>query len=186
MNLALTSPAAREQEPLRVESDPRVSQSNSQLALTSLTLGCHFDVAASGLAFVAAQRRDDGGWGDADDPPDLLTTLVALDLLSHFDPEFDPAPTVSFLERNQQPDGFWRAFGPEAPWLTAMVVEQLNNLRRPFAKALPLSSGAAGQLGPQNRPAFVRLLHGAFTTVLRNARFGARRGRARLHRLDRL
>jgi GGDEF domain-containing protein len=86
------------------------------------------------LAFVAAQRRADGGWGDADDPPDLLTTLVALDLLSHFDPEFDAAPTVDFLVRRQQPDGFWRAFGPEAPWLTAMVVEQLRDLERPFAQ----------------------------------------------------
>jgi len=112
---------------------PLVSAS-AQLALSSLTLGCHFDVAARVLAFVAAQRRADGGWGDADDPSDLLTTLVALDLLSHFDPEFDPAPTAGFLKRCQQPDGFWRAFGPEAPWLTAMLVEQLQDLERPFAK----------------------------------------------------
>lgn len=112
---------------------PLVSAS-AQLALSSLTLGCHFDVAARVLAFVAAQRRPDGGWGDADDPSDLLTTLVALDLLSHFDPEFDPVPTAKFLKRHQRPDGFWRAFGPEAPWLTAMVVEQLQDLERPFAK----------------------------------------------------
>lgn len=112
---------------------PLVSAS-AQLAMSSLTLGCHFDVAAGALAFVAAQRREDGGWGDADDPSDLLTTLVALDLLSHFDPEFDPAPTAQFLKRRQRPDGFWRAFGPEAPWLTAMIVEQLQALELPFAR----------------------------------------------------
>jgi GGDEF domain-containing protein len=107
---------------------------SAQLALASLTLGCHFDVAARVLAFVAAQRRADGGWGDGDDPSDLLTTLVALDLLSHFDPEFDSAPTVDFMNRRQEADGYWRAFGPEAPWLTAMLVEQLRDLDLPFAK----------------------------------------------------
>lgn len=112
---------------------PLVSAS-AQLALASLTLGCHFDVAASALAFVSEQRRADGGWGDGEDPSDLLTTLVALDLASHFDPKFDAAPTVSFLEQRQRADGFWCAFGPEAPWLTAMVVEQLSDLARPFAQ----------------------------------------------------
>jgi GGDEF domain-containing protein len=114
--------------------DQALVSASAQLALTSLTLGCHFDVAARALAFVAGQRRADGGWGDADDPSDLLTTLVALDLLSHFDAEFDPAPTLDFMKRRQQPDGFWRAFGPEAPWLTAMIVEQLRDLDRPFAQ----------------------------------------------------
>ncbi len=102
-------------------------------AVTSLTLGCHFDVAASALAFVAAQRRTDGGWGDADNPSDLLTTVAALDLLCHFDPDFDPAATGDFLRRLQRPDGFWRAFGPEAPWLTATVVGLLRDLEQPFA-----------------------------------------------------
>jgi GGDEF domain-containing protein len=111
---------------------PLVSGS-AQLALASLTLGCHFDVTARLLAFVGEQRRPDGGWGDADDPSDLLTTLVALDLLAHFDPEFEPTPTVSFLIRSQRTDGFWRAFGPEAPWLTAMLLEQLQDMQRPFA-----------------------------------------------------
>lgn len=111
---------------------PLVSAS-AQLALSSLTLGCHFDVAARALAFVTARSRADGGWGDADDPSDVLTTIVALDLLSHFDPDFDPAPAVRFLEQHQEADGFWRAFGPEAPWLTATVVELLRRLERPFA-----------------------------------------------------
>jgi GGDEF domain-containing protein len=111
---------------------PLVSAS-AQLAVAALTLGCHFDIAARVLAFTAEQVRPDGGWGDADDPSDLLTTLVALDLLSHFDPEFDPAPTAKFIARRQQADGLWRAFGPEAPWLTAMLVEQLEDIERPFA-----------------------------------------------------
>jgi GGDEF domain-containing protein len=112
---------------------PLVS-ATAQLAVASLTLGCHFDVAARALAFVAAQRRADGGWGDADDPSDVLTTLVALDLLSHFDPGFDPAPTGDFLRRLQRPDGFWRAFGPEAPWLTATLVDLLRDIEQPFAR----------------------------------------------------
>jgi GGDEF domain-containing protein len=107
---------------------------SAQLAIAALTLGCHFDVAAQVLAFVADQRRPDGGWGDADDPSDLLTTLAALDLVAHFHPEFDTAATAAFLMKHQQPDGFWRAFGPEAPWLTAMMVEQLQAIELPFAE----------------------------------------------------
>jgi GGDEF domain-containing protein len=112
---------------------PLVSAS-AQLAQTLLTLGCHFDVSARVLEFVAAQRRTDGGWGDGDDPSDLLTTVVALDLLSHFDPAFDARATVDFLTQRQQPDGFWRAFGPEAPWLTATIVQLLEETERPFAQ----------------------------------------------------
>lgn len=111
---------------------PLVSAS-AQLALTLLTLGCHFDVAARVLDFVASRQRADGGWGDAEDPSDLLTTAVALDLLSRFDPDFDPSSARSFLEKRQRPDGFWLAFGPEAPWLTATVVELLQDLEQPFA-----------------------------------------------------
>lgn len=111
-----------------------LASASAQLAVASLALGCHFDVAARSLAFVDGCRRADGGWGDADDPSDLLTTLVALDLLGHFDPRFDPTPTTSFLVKSQRADGLWRAFGPEAPWLTAVLVEQLQDMQRPFAE----------------------------------------------------
>jgi hypothetical protein len=161
---------------------PLVSAS-AQLALASLTLGCHFDVAARVLAFVAEQRRPDGGWGDADDPSDLLTTLVALDLISHFDPAFDPDPTVEYLKGRQGADGFWRAFGPEAPWLTAMVVDQLHDIEQPFAKRFRFPRV---QPGPQDPPTIVCLFHGACATVWRNAGSGECRGRGWFHRPDRL
>lgn len=112
---------------------PLVSAS-AHLALASLALGMHFDMAARTLEFVAAQRRDAGGWGDGDDPADLLTTLAAVELLGHFDPDFDPTPTASMLIRQQGKDGFWRAFGPEAPWLTVMLLEQLEDMTRPFSE----------------------------------------------------
>jgi GGDEF domain-containing protein len=153
---------------------PLVSAS-AQLALSSLTLGCHFDVAASVLAFVAAQRRGDGGWGDADDPSDLLTTLVALDLLSHFDPQFDAAPTAEFLQRRQQRDGFWRAFGPEAPWLTAMIAAQLEDLELPFARRFRFPRAQVDNLDRKTRlPSF------AYFTELSRL-FGEMPGLARSH-----
>lgn len=123
-----------------------LTSATAQLAVASLALGCHFDVAARSLEFVTASRRSDGGWGDADDPSDLLTTLVALDLLGHFDPRFDPTPTVSFLVKAQRADGLWRALGPEAPWLTAAVVELLQDMQRPFAERFRFPRAQADNL----------------------------------------
>ena len=77
------------------------------------------------VAFVADSRSDDGGWADPGQPTDVLTTLIAADLLLGLDPTFDPDPTIAWFARAQDHDGWWRALGPEAPWLTSAVVDWL-------------------------------------------------------------
>jgi len=84
------------------------------------------------LRFVSEARTPDGGWGDDGQPADVLTTLAAADLLARVDPDFDPAPTVDFLARLQEPPGWWRALDPEVPWLTGLVVDWLEDAARPF------------------------------------------------------
>ena len=83
---------------------------------------------------VADRIRGDGGWGDPGQPTDILTTLAAADLLIGLDPDFDPARTVAWFARAQEPEGWWRALDPEVPWLTAAVVEWLERARRPFVE----------------------------------------------------
>ncbi len=76
--------------------------------------------------------RDPGAWHDPRQPDDVLTTLVVADLLLSLDPDYDPAATVDWLERRQEPEGWWRALGPEVPWLTGAVAELLERARLPF------------------------------------------------------
>lgn len=78
--------------------------------------------------------HDPGAWGDPGQPADVLTTLVVTDLLLSLDPDFDPTATVDWLERRQEPEGWWRALGPEVPWLTGAVAELLERTRKPFAE----------------------------------------------------
>ena len=111
---------------------PQVSAS-AQLASALLAIGEDLPLVAPLVAFVAGDRRASGGWGDAGGPDDVLTTLVAFELLLEIDPSFDPAPTVAFLSTRQEDDGTWRCYGPEAPWLTAAVADALALAARPFA-----------------------------------------------------
>ena len=77
------------------------------------------------VAFVAHNAAPDGGWADPGQPTDVLTTLAAADLLLAIDPTFDPTPTIAWFGRAQEDGGWWRALGPEAPWLTAAIVDWL-------------------------------------------------------------
>jgi GGDEF domain-containing protein len=111
---------------------PLVSGS-AHLATALRTLGESPAVLGSLLGFVAGVRSAAGGWHDPEQPDDVLTTLAAAELLSSLDPSFDPAPTAAFYARKQEPGGWWRALGPEVPWLTAGIAEWLAALGRPFA-----------------------------------------------------
>lgn len=86
------------------------------------------------VSFVRQRRHDDGGFGDGDQPSDVLTTLAAADLLSALDPEWDPRPTAEWFAGMQEPRGWWRAFDPETPWLTAAVHEWLRRSMLPFER----------------------------------------------------
>jgi GGDEF domain-containing protein len=111
---------------------PLVSAS-AQLASSLLSLGLDLDLVAELVDFVAGERLPSGGWGDATDEADVLTTLVAADLMVRIDPSFDFGPTRELLEGMQGRDDLWRAIGPEAPWLSAEVVTLLLAARQPFA-----------------------------------------------------
>lgn len=113
--------------------EPLVS-ATAQLAGSLWMLGLYPSLIPGLAGHVARARRPDGGWADADRPADLLTTLVAADLLATIDPDFDPEPTVTWFARTQEGvAGWWRQLGPEVPWLTAEVVAWLEASARPFA-----------------------------------------------------
>lgn len=112
---------------------PLVSAS-AQLATGLLSLGLDLDLVGRLSAFVGAARHPSGAWGDVEGEADILTTLVAADLLCRVDPSFDPAPTRAYVESLQDTDGLWRALGPEAPWLTYEVIRWLEAAAQPFAR----------------------------------------------------
>jgi GGDEF domain-containing protein len=112
---------------------PLVS-ANAQLASALLALGSDLERAAHLAELVREARRPSGAWGDASEPDDALTTLVAADLLARIDPSFDPTPTLDWFRREQsESDRMWRALGPDAPWLTHQIVTWAEDARRPFA-----------------------------------------------------
>jgi GGDEF domain-containing protein len=84
------------------------------------------------VGLVRASRTSQGAWGDPGQSPDILTTLASADILGRLDPSFDPGPTSEWFVKRQEPSGWWRALGPEVPWLTAAVVDWLEAARRPF------------------------------------------------------
>jgi GGDEF domain-containing protein len=110
---------------------------SAHLAGALWTLGIQPLLLPGLLEFAAGRpgpgKRWDGGWGDSDQPSDVLTTLVVADLLATLDPSFDPGPVVRFFARHQEPAGWWRALDPEAPWLTTGVCRWLRAIERPFA-----------------------------------------------------
>jgi GGDEF domain-containing protein len=113
--------------------DPLVSAS-AHLALGLWRLGTYPRVLPNLVALVKALRRPSGAWRDANQPDDVLTTLAAADLLTTLDPSFDPEPTIRFMVRRQEPAGWWRALGPEVPWLTASIAEWMRRATSPFAE----------------------------------------------------
>ena len=112
---------------------PLVSGS-AHLAAGLMALGVHPNLTGDLAAWTRAQQRVEGGWGDGDGPSDLLTTLVTAELLASLDPAYDPLPTAVWFGRQQRPDGWWRACGPEATWLSVEILAWLRRSGRPFAE----------------------------------------------------
>lgn len=106
---------------------------SAQLAASLLALGSDLNLVASLVDVVAGARRDDGSWGEGDHPSDVLTTLVAADLMVRIDPSFDLGPTRRWFNARVGADGLWRAVGPEAPWLSSEIVTLLLAARQPFS-----------------------------------------------------
>ena len=49
-------------------------------------------------------------------------------------PTYEPKPTASWFALAPQPDGWWRACGPESTWLTVEILAWLQRADRPFAE----------------------------------------------------
>jgi GGDEF domain-containing protein len=114
--------------------DKPLVSATAQLATGLLSLGMELDLAARLAHFVLDEASPSGAWGDGGGAPDVLTTLVAADLLLHVDPSFDGAATVQFLARKQRKDGLWSVLGPEAMWLTGEVLGLFRARSRTFAE----------------------------------------------------
>jgi GGDEF domain-containing protein len=129
-----SSPGGRSRWAASIPSPWPSPPANAHLGVALWTLDYRPTLLAGIVAFVRSQGTPDGGFADEGQPPDVLTTLVAADLLSTLDPAFDPRPTIGWFSRTQEPAGWWRALDPEVPWLTAAVVEWLEGAERPFAE----------------------------------------------------
>jgi GGDEF domain-containing protein len=106
---------------------------SAMLAGGCLAIGIHPKLTGSMTDWIEGQQRPDGGFGDGDGPSDVLTTLVAADLLCGLDPGWDVSRASRYLAARQDPNGWWRAYGPESAWLTLEVVRFLERESRPFA-----------------------------------------------------
>ncbi len=123
-----------------------LASATAQLGAGLLRLGMDIPLLGVLIESVRAGLRPSGAWADAQEPEDVLTTLVCAEFLSQTHPGFDPAPTASWFADRQRPDGLWVALGPEAPWLTWAVASWLEAARRPFSERFAFPS-----LGPGDR-----------------------------------
>jgi GGDEF domain-containing protein len=136
--IATVHAAACEGKPVRgvrypFHDTPLVSAS-AQLAVGLLMLGLDLELVSVLCESVKAAQHDDGGFGDSSGPSDVMTTLVACDLLLRLDPSFEFQRAVARLESFRGVDGSWCAFGPEAVWLSGEVLELVALGKRPFAE----------------------------------------------------
>lgn len=107
---------------------------SAHLAVSLWRLGIYPTLLPQLLALVRGARQPDGGWADPGQPSDVLTSLAAGELLASLEPTFDPASTIAFFERLQEPAGWWRALNPEVPWLTGAVADWIERSAQPFAQ----------------------------------------------------
>lgn len=110
---------------------PLVSAS-AHLAAGLLALGTEFGLLGKLVTWLKTCLRPNGGFRDGEEPEDVLTSLAAAQVLAGLDPSFDPAPTARFLMAQQEEKGYFRALGPEVPWLTALVLRWLRDAAQPF------------------------------------------------------
>lgn len=107
---------------------------SAHLALGLFKLGLDLPLVARLVSFLRSAQRSDGGWGDGDDPSDVLTTLVVGELLARLVPGLEMDGMIDFLVSRQEESGWWSALGPEKPWLTSQVLDLLKLSSMPFAQ----------------------------------------------------
>lgn len=110
-----------------------LTSATALLADALLAQGAYLPLLADQLAWLAGAQRDDGGFGDADEPSDVLTTTLAASTLARLVPDFDFERVLRFLAPLQDERGLFRALGPDAPWLTSEVLRLAACADEPFA-----------------------------------------------------
>jgi GGDEF domain-containing protein len=115
--------------------DQPLVSATAHLASASAALGEGIEWVDEQLAFLEAERRPDGGWGDAGQPSDILTTIAAAGLLGSIDPSFDPCSVLEPLRSMATASGQRPSLmGPEWPWITAELVRLARWAPRPFTE----------------------------------------------------
>ena len=109
-----------------------LASASAQLAASLLALGSDIELVCTLVEYLNEARLEGGGWGDATEQADVLTTLVAADLMVRVDPSFEFDTARQLLWSLRSPDGLWRAVGPDAPWLSAEILSLLMAVRQPF------------------------------------------------------
>ena len=125
-----------------------LASASAHLAHGLLQLGLDFSCVSGLVEFLLKNVRD-GGWGDGQDPPDVLTTLAAAELLAQIAPDFPLQPVVQFFLDRQQPEGWWSALGPERPWLTWRVLGLLHRCQQSFAQRFRWPPCEPSELDPK-------------------------------------
>jgi GGDEF domain-containing protein len=129
--------------------DEQLDSASAHLGAALWALGMYPSLLPPLITGLRERQRPDGGWGDPGQSSDVLTTLAVVDALAHLDPGFTleraSADTdggrgrqaanraVAFFGRHQEAAGWWRAFDPETPWLTARICGWLRSIEQPFA-----------------------------------------------------
>ena len=115
--------------------DQTMPSATAHLGTASAALGEGVGWVDEQLAYLRAERRPDGGWGDPKQGSDLLTTVAAARLLGSIDPSFDPATGFGPLQALAMASGARPSLiGPEWPWITAELVGYLDWAPLPFTE----------------------------------------------------
>jgi len=104
----------------------------AHLGAAIAALGVRTELLGAQVGYLLEARRPDGGWGDPDQPTDLLTTLAAADLVAGLEPSFDPGSILGLLETLPPARRGWAVVGPEAPFVAAEVGAYVDRVGRPF------------------------------------------------------
>lgn len=111
-----------------------LTSATAALADALLSQGAYLELLAAQVRWLETARREDGGFGDADEPSDPWTTALAANVLSALDPAHDFDRTLSHLAAAQRDDGTWAAIGPDAPVTTAEVLSLFDAAERGFSE----------------------------------------------------